>query len=61
MEEPLISIVYTGGFISNTTFDHLQKENLLHEVDAIEIIEKYFKCAALIADAKSYKYFEVKK
>jgi hypothetical protein len=60
-EQPEGNVVFTGGFISNITFEQFKKQNMLHEIDAVETFDKYFKCSALIADAKSYMYFEVKR
>lgn len=59
-EVPQRHVIYTGGFISNAVFEQMKKQELLQEVDAVEIIDKYYRSEALITDAKSHKYFELK-
>lgn len=61
IEETKHSVIFTGGFISNAVFEQMKKQELLQEVDAVEIIDKYYRSEALITDAKSHKYFELKK
>lgn len=50
-----------GGIISNTAFEKMKSEGILKEIDAVEIIELFFKHVPLISDIRMCKYYEIKK
>lgn len=50
-----------GGELSNVAVEKMKSNNLLHELDPVKVIDKYFRHAEIISDAKSCTYYELKK
>lgn len=50
-----------AGELANIAIEKMKSNNLLHEMDPVKVIDKYFRHAELISDAKSCTYYELKK
>lgn len=52
-----------GGMISHTLFEKMKSQNILIEIPATEIIEKYSKPSflTLFSDIKECRYYDIKK
>lgn len=50
-----------GGTLSNTVFEKMRSENIIQEIDSLEIIELFWKHAALTNEVQKCKYYEITK